>query len=732
MNAWLICVATVVSFVLPLHGSPYRVTPEVAVSEIIAGPTYTVGFRASASFDGTQYVVFWEDVRGLRREIYASRVTRSGEVLDPLGIPIGIAGASIVGPKAVWTGARHLVLATSDDPFERPTAYLMSLASDGSVIHGPRKLGDRGSALDLTMVGDRVLTVRARETEVFVDVLDATGEVIEAEATDLEGFHFTAIAGSGHRALAVSRTENAFVGVLLDRDGNIVGPALQISADAPHVEFDVASSGREFLVVWRQGTEVVARRVSSGGAMSDTFSIGEASLDYNRLTATWAGDRYVVTSDRRDKSEIIEVYESSVIRSEITPSPHIGTTTVVAGDGEVVGVWYREDHRGRNVFAKRLGTDDPEVLISRAAARQMNPDLRAVSGGVEVIWIETRNPASAASILSTVVSGSHAATPREIVTSAPDQTLGAARIAATSRAALVVWRDVRVVEFRTQYAIRARALVDSSRRDVEIASSDADNGEPEVIAGDDAFLITWPEQFKGIRAVVVGENAARVGGIDITVPPPSSHLIQQVVSRPKGAWDGERFLLVWSVQQRSLGWVNSEIFGVFLQPDGTASEPFTIARDGRVDPAVASNGAHFLVTWTAASADGNHLAIEAARVSAAADITGPTVIAAGVGKISSPEIVWTGREYFLSWIEGELEQQALRGAAITAAGGSRGVVDIAQHPLGIRSHALTAANGGHVGVAYARPMEEAGVVHRVFVRAVEISAPPSRRRSAGR
>src|SRR5262245_39334216 len=58
--------------------------------------------RPVVAFDGTNYLVVWEDSRPVEADIYGARVTTSGQVLDDGGLPIGVASAFQVAPDVAF------------------------------------------------------------------------------------------------------------------------------------------------------------------------------------------------------------------------------------------------------------------------------------------------------------------------------------------------------------------------------------------------------------------------------------------------------------------------------------------------------------------------------------------------------------------------------------------------------------------------------------------------------
>ena len=71
--------------------------------------------RPVLAFDGTRFLVTWSDSR-TGTDIYGSYVTKAGEVLDPLGLPLSIASDSVeVAPALACAGTGTCLLAYASD-----------------------------------------------------------------------------------------------------------------------------------------------------------------------------------------------------------------------------------------------------------------------------------------------------------------------------------------------------------------------------------------------------------------------------------------------------------------------------------------------------------------------------------------------------------------------------------------------------------------------------------------
>jgi len=89
-----------------------RVTPGGLVldpNEIVISRHAPSGMPTIA-FDGSDYLVAWADDRNGYQDIYATRVSPGGTVLDPIGIPIATAPQTQNAPRVAFGGENFLVV----------------------------------------------------------------------------------------------------------------------------------------------------------------------------------------------------------------------------------------------------------------------------------------------------------------------------------------------------------------------------------------------------------------------------------------------------------------------------------------------------------------------------------------------------------------------------------------------------------------------------------------------
>ncbi len=112
-----------------------RVSPSGTVLEPLGIPVSVADdeqLYPSIAFDGTNYLVVWEDWRS-GSDIYGARVTSSGRVLDISGIPISTAGYAQYWPSIAFDGTNYLVV-WEDYRNGLPDIYGAWVDTSGSVI----------------------------------------------------------------------------------------------------------------------------------------------------------------------------------------------------------------------------------------------------------------------------------------------------------------------------------------------------------------------------------------------------------------------------------------------------------------------------------------------------------------------------------------------------------------------------------------------------------------------
>lgn len=315
------------------------------------------------AFDGLNYLVVYNDCRNddcpeWPGDIYATRVTPTGEVLEPQGIPVAIAGGRIY-PEALefFNGHYYLFWSTDADGAESEVYYT--------------RLNPAGQVLDtmkLTAGEYRQLLPQAaaNETQMMAVWIDGRAEV---SSWSIYGARFNSD------------------GAIIDPDGFLITRSANYERK-PAAAFD----GTNYLVVWEDGrpadtyelfSDVYGARITPNGSLLDPtgLAIAAATKDQEKLQVAYTGTQFVVTwEDHRDDKEANfqpDIYAARVTREGAALDPEgvpimngedEYTSPVVAGDGaDAMILW--EFNGG--IWAKRLSAEgavpDPEPI-------RINPD----------------------------------------------------------------------------------------------------------------------------------------------------------------------------------------------------------------------------------------------------------------------------------------------------------------------------------------------------------------------
>jgi hypothetical protein len=223
-------------------------------------------FGPRIAFDGTNYLVAWEDDRTNRseRDIYAARVTPEGISLDPAGFFVGHAGTGIGLTDVAFNGTNFIV-AWNDHPTQDRTDVHVALVSPDGVLLTPTP----------------------------ISLTESSG-----------GGDGARLSPAGADTLVVWRDQTGLVAARLSGSGEILDPGVipvTPPGEVPSGSFSVAFDGTNHLIVYGRfdpshGGDVFARRVSAGGVVLDptALPIAVTLTDEGFPEVAWSGRCYLV------------------------------------------------------------------------------------------------------------------------------------------------------------------------------------------------------------------------------------------------------------------------------------------------------------------------------------------------------------------------------------------------------------------------------------------------------
>ncbi len=209
---------------------------------------------AAVAWNGTDFLVVWQDERpgASNYDIYGSRVSVTGTVLDPAGIPISTAANYQAGPALAWNGTNFLVVWGD----QRSGSF--------HDIYGARVSGG-GSVLDPTGIAISTAT----NYQLAPVVASWSGSFLVAWQDRRSGTDYD-IYGTGVSA-----------GGVVQQPAGVAISTAAGDQDAPDVAVRY-----DFLVVWRDrrsgtGYDVYGTRISPAGVVEDPsgFVVAAATTD---------------------------------------------------------------------------------------------------------------------------------------------------------------------------------------------------------------------------------------------------------------------------------------------------------------------------------------------------------------------------------------------------------------------------------------------------------------------
>ena len=274
-----------------------RVTPSGTMLDrrgfAVAPQEFTDQRSPAVAFDGTNFLVVWEDSRSGTQDIFGARVTPGGKVLDADGsfLTISDAAGDQTSPAVAFNGTNHLV-AWSD--------FRNGSTSD---IRAAR-VTPAGNVLDASATGFAVSSAAGDQSSPAVD-FDGTNHLVvwsdfrNGSASDIYGARVTpgaAVLDTAAAGFAVS-----------------TAPSVQ---SFPAVAFD----GTRHLAVWRDlrhgasNSDIYGTRVSVAGQVLDGAATGIAIADEpkNQSSPTVAANGPFLVAWRDRRSTTFDVYGARV------------------------------------------------------------------------------------------------------------------------------------------------------------------------------------------------------------------------------------------------------------------------------------------------------------------------------------------------------------------------------------------------------------------------------------
>lgn len=480
-----------VSYVDSRHGTDQdgiyavRVSPGGVVLDSIAIPVAIAApnERSPAlAFCGTSYLVVWTDIRNGQDDVYACRVTPAGQVLEPGGFPVSVATGEQRVPAVAFDGSNFLVvwqdcrtgvediyasrvspegivldpdgIAVSVDPAPQ---WCPAVASDGSkclvvwedhrngtddiygcrVTRGGGVLEPGGIPICTAIDNQHIPAVASGSEDLLVAWCDGRigpddifGARVNREGVVLDTFGFRiSTAANYQREPAVAAGSQDFLIVWsdehigpyqddiyasrVDAAGRVLDPLPRPVSTFAGRQFcpAVAAGSCCYLAVWNDerlgGVHLLGSRISMNGAVLDPegIPIAVVGADQRNPAVAFDGENFlVVWQDCRDGAP--DIYGARVSQNgevldglgfPVAAAANDQQNPAVTFDGvNYLVTWYDRRSGSDDVVAARVTPagvvlDPLGIRVSIVAAERTNPAVAAGPGVDLVTWEERRN-----------------------------------------------------------------------------------------------------------------------------------------------------------------------------------------------------------------------------------------------------------------------------------------------------------------------------------------------------
>ncbi len=645
------------------------ITAEDAVDNPISGTSVgTTTSDPAVASSGSQYLVVWTDFRSNfgDADVFATRVSTTGAVLDANGIAVGSTSDTNRTPAVAFANGRYVV-AWEDD------------RSGASVDIQAATVGTDGS---LTALGAVITTNTSTESDL-------------------------SMAGGGGTALLAWEVDSDIRGSVFN--GATFGPATDLVVAGtvqaePDVAFDPGTA--QYLVAYTEGTsgsDIFGVRVNlAGGVTAGPFAISDAPGGQSQAAVAFEptdGTFFVVFANNNAGLDVFgtRVSTANVVldTTDYAGTLHGGvpisqaTNTQTAPDVACNGisclvVW--QDRRnfataGNDVFGHRLNRNftlaGDEFTLSGRDGNENRPSLASAGSDWFAAWIDNRAGGPGYIFGTRVNASSSVLNPSGILLSRNNNRQAAPAIGRAAGLWYVVWSDSRSIgnDIMGARVGNAGAVVDGSAK--VVSGGPAHEARPALSHNGTDYFAVWSDSRNGVGNEDV--FGARVDGARtvLSTTPVSTGANRQLL--PAIASDGSGYLAVW--QDRRNG--NFDIFGAVIDASGnvvTSDIPICVNTLDQQSPRVAydASAGQYVVAWSDGRGGNAQKDIFAARVSsggAVLDVCGVPV-STGANSQLSPDVAAGGGQVLVVWSD---NRDAGTGPDVRAtrltAGGSLTVLD---------------------------------------------------------
>jgi len=330
---------------------------------ILVSTTAATQQNPAVSFDGSDYLVVWEDNRNGSHDIYGARVSKAGAVLDPAGIPISTSTGSQECPAMSFGGTSYLVV------------WQDCRNGSNYDIYGAR-VAPAGTVLDPTGIP-----------------VSTTAYGVDHPAVSFDGANWLIVWMDGRGSCDIYGARVNQAGMFLDPDGFAISAAPG-SEQRPVVSFDASN----FLVAWEDDrgdtSDIYGARVTPAAVVFQKGAIVKQEREqFCPALAHGSGSNMLLAYQGWAGTVGSKTYDADRTWGKLNPAPGVEesrrpmacgslpTATIVHGilllpQSLSSSPYYDAcllDAAGRRILALHAGTNDVSWLASGVYFMQVAP-----------------------------------------------------------------------------------------------------------------------------------------------------------------------------------------------------------------------------------------------------------------------------------------------------------------------------------------------------------------------
>ncbi len=592
-------------------------------------------YRPDVASDGTDYLVVWEKLSTAGSfDIYGARVTQSGAVLDPGGIPISTEVNHQQFPAVSFDGANYFVVWS-----DYRGGYW--------VIYGAR-ISRAGHVIDSVGIWISRLTALAQYPSVTFD-------------------------GSNYFVVWQDRrsgTKWDIYGARVSPTGAVLDPEGLVVADvfADKTSPSVTWCQDNYLVVWQdsRNSSLYSARVGRSGAVLDTIRLAGGIRLNPSIIKGWkdcliAWEQWIQTGPHTWQSDVYGtrishsglILDPAPIRICDLPSSIASPKGTFSGTNWTVG-W--EDGRGacnvRDIYGARVDVSgivlDPAGFpLSTAVNHQSQP--WAVFDGVNflLVW-EDRCAGKFCDIHGTRIDGvGNVLDSVALVISAAANDQRAPRLAYDGNNYLVAWSDFRNGNNIDVFCARLNrngSCLDTNGI-IVTASAGSSQERPSLAFDGLNYLIVWMDYRNGVWDIYgsrVSPAGLVIDSLGIAISKASERQMYPAVD-----FDGTDYLVVWQDRRRG----NWDIYGTRVSQEGVVldSVGFILTNSSRDQsmPSITFGGTDYFVTWWDGTSNPSYQGLYGARVTTGGVVRDPAGIFIDRKCGQNSAVTFDGRDYIV-------------------------------------------------------------------------------------